>query len=136
LPEALPPAQRLESLDVLRGFAVLGILIMNIQSFSMVDAAYTNPSAFGDLTGVNRWVWLLSHVFADQKFMSLFSLLFGAGIALMAHRLQAQGQSAAWLHYRRMFWLLLFGLGHAYLFWHGDILFTYALAGSVAFHVP
>jgi uncharacterized protein len=125
--------QRLESLDVLRGFAVLGILIMNIQSFSMIEAAYMNPAAYGDLTGVNRWVWHLSHVFADQKFMTIFSLLFGAGMALMAEKSVALGRSAAGLHYRRMFWLLIIGLAHAFLFWFGDILVTYALAGAVAF---
>lgn len=124
---------RIESLDVLRGFAVLGILVMNIQTFAMVSAAYMNPTAFGDLSGVNLAVWLSCHVFADQKFMSIFSMLFGAGIALMAGRSRVAGCSGAWLHYRRMFWLLLFGLAHAYLLWYGDILVTYALAGCVAF---
>ena len=54
------PAERIKSLDVLRGFAVLGILIMNIQSYSMIEAAYFNPTAWGDLTGLNKWVWILS----------------------------------------------------------------------------
>lgn len=77
------PAERIISLDVLRGFAVLGILIMNIQSYAMPGAAYFNPMAYGDLTGLNKWVWILSHIFADQKFMTLFSILFGAGIILI-----------------------------------------------------
>ena len=72
----LPQKKRILSLDILRGVAVLGILIMNIQSFSMVSAAYLNPTAFEDLNGMNKWVWILSHALADQKFLSIFSLLF------------------------------------------------------------
>lgn len=120
-------------MDFLRGFAVLGILVMNVQTFAMIEAVYSNPTAFGDLTGVNRWVWLLSHVLVDQKFMTIFSLLFGAGIALSAQKLQAQGRSQAGGHYRRMASLLAIGMVHAYLFWYGDILVTYALVGAVAF---
>ncbi len=73
-------SRRIESIDVLRGFAVLGILVMNIQSYSMVDPAYFNPTVFGDWTGINFAVWLVSHLFFDTKFMTLFTLLFGAGI--------------------------------------------------------
>lgn len=76
-------SERYHSLDLLRGIAVLGILIMNIQSFAMIQAAYINPTAYGDFTGINRWVWILSHIFADQKFMTIFSILFGAGIILL-----------------------------------------------------
>jgi uncharacterized protein len=135
---------RIESLDVLRGVAVLGILVMNVQSFSMIGAAYINPTAYGDLEGINWWTWLACHVLADQKFMTIFSMLFGAGIVLMAGRREGEGQSgdcprrgpspsAPVLHYRRMAWLLVFGLLHAYLLWYGDILFTYALCGMAAF---
>ncbi len=127
------PSQRILSLDILRGFAVLGILIMNIQSFSMIEAAYINPTAFGDLTGINKWVWMLSHVFADQKFMTIFSILFGAGIVLFTEKAEIKGKNAAELHYRRTFWLLLIGMVHAYVFWHGDILVTYALCSIIAF---
>jgi uncharacterized protein len=73
-------AERIAPFDVLRGFALLGILLMNIQSFAMIDAAYVNPTAYGDLTGANLAVWLFSHVLADQKFMTIFSMLCGAGI--------------------------------------------------------
>ena len=95
-PQRLTPvaaAERIDSLDVLRGFAVLGILVMNIQSFSMPGAAYMNPTAYGDLTGANLWVWILSHLFADQKFMTIFSALFGAGIVLMWQRAEARGRN-------------------------------------------
>ena len=124
---------RVASLDVLRGFAVLGILVMNIQGFAMPMAAYFNPTAYGDLSGINLFTWLLGYLFVDQKFLSMFALLFGAGICLFADRAEARGGRSAGLHYRRMFWLLLFGLVHAYFLWSGDILVTYALCGSVLF---
>lgn len=125
--------ERIASIDVLRGFAVLGILVMNIQAFSMIGAAYMNPTAYGDLTGVNYAVWLLSHVFADRKFMGIFSMLFGAGIVLMTSRREAAGVRTAGVHYRRMGLLLVFGLLHAYLLWYGDILFLYAMCGFVVY---
>ena len=125
--------QRIVSLDVLRGFALLGILVMNIQSFSMIFSAYMNPTAYGDLTGANYWVWLLSHVLTDQKFMTIFSMLFGAGIVLLSSRVEARGQSATGVHYQRMFWLIVFGLLHAYLLWYGDILFLYGICGLVVY---
>ncbi len=124
---------RKESIDVLRGFAVLGILIMNIQSFSMVSAAYSNPQAFGNFEGWNYAVWYVSHLFADLKFMGLFSLLFGAGIILMAERREASGLGVTGFHYRRLFWLLIFGLIHAYGFWYGDILVVYAMTGAIIY---
>lgn len=126
-------SDRIESLDVLRGFAVLGILVMNIQAFAMPGAAYFNPTAYGDLNGLNFFTWLASYLLVDQKFMSIFSLLFGAGICLFADRAEARSGRSVGLHYRRMFYLLVFGLIHAYLLWSGDILVAYALCGSVIF---
>src|SRR5262245_1172627 len=102
---------------------------MNIQSFSMIGAAYINPTAYGDLAGANYWVWVLSHVLADQKFISLFSMLFGAGIVLMTAKAEQSGVRPARLHFRRMGWLVLFGLLHGYLLWSGDILFSYGMCG-------
>jgi len=124
---------RIESLDILRGFALLGILLMNIQSFSMPEAAYLNPMAYGDMTGANKWVWLLSHIFADQKFMTIFSILFGAGILLFAENAEAKRGKSTGLHYRRTFWLLVIGLLHAHLIWHGDILVAYAICSFIVF---
>ncbi len=126
-------SERIQSLDVLRGFAVLGILIMNIQSFSMIRAAYINPTAYGDLTGLNKWIWILSHLFACEKFMTVFSILFGAGIVLLTRRLESKGLSAAGIHYRRTFWLIVIALIHAYWFWYGDILFVYGLSALLVF---
>ncbi len=125
--------QRIVSLDVLRGFAILGILLMNIQSFSMIEAAYLNPTAYGDLTGLNRLVWTLSHLFADLKFISIFSMLFGAGIVLFAQRIREKGLAPAGLHYRRTLWLLVIGLAHGFLLWYGDILASYALVALIAY---
>ena len=118
---------------MLRGFAVLGILVMNIQSFAMPGAAYINPTAYGDLSGANLITWLAGYLLVDQKFMSLFSFLFGAGICLFAERAEARSSGSSGLHYRRMFWLLVFGLAHAYLLWSGDVLVAYSLCGSVIF---
>ncbi len=131
---AAPVAEtaRIDSIDVLRGFALLGILVMNIQAFAMPQAAYFNPTAYGDLEGANLWVWLTGRMFFDQKFMTLFSMLFGAGIVLMAGRAEARG-GAGRVHYRRMGWLLVIGLLHAHLLWYGDILFTYAVCGMVVY---
>ena len=124
---------RIVSLDILRGIAILGILIMNIQSFSMPGAAYLNPMAYGDMTGINKWVWTLSHVFADQKFMTIFSILFGAGVVLFTENAEGRSGKSAGLHYRRTFWLLIIGLLHAHLVWYGDILVAYALCGFIIY---
>jgi len=125
--------KRIVSLDILRGVAVLGILVMNIQSFSMPAAAYINPTAYGDLTGLNKGIWIMSHLLASQKFMSIFSMLFGAGVLIFTNNSEAKGLNPALLHYRRMAWLMVFGLLHGYLLWYGDILFTYSLCGMLLF---
>ncbi len=125
--------ERINSLDALRGFALLGILAMNIQYFSMPMAAYLNPTAYGDLTGANLATWAVLHLLTDQKMMAIFSMLFGAGIVLFTERATASGRSAKSFHYRRNFWLLLFGLAHGYLLWSGDVLFLYAVCAFVLF---
>ncbi len=136
VPQPVAEKERIVSIDVLRGFALLGILPMNIQYFSMISAAYDNPTAYGDLHGANYWIWLFCHVLADQKFMTIFSMLFGAGILLMTSRIEATGKPSASLHYRRMGWLILFGLAHAYLLWSGDILVAYGMCGLVGLPMP
>jgi len=125
--------ERIQSIDVMRGVALLGILAMNIQDFSMIEQAYMNPTAYGDLHGLNYAVWYVCMLFADLKFMSIFSMLFGAGVYLMTSRIEAAGREPGPIHYRRMGWLALFGCLHGYLLWTGDILFTYALGGMVAY---
>jgi len=125
--------KRIDSIDLLRGIAVLGILIMNILSFSMPGSAYLNPTSYGDFNGINKWVWILSHAFADQKFMSLFSILFGAGTILLTDKLKATERSVRKIWYSRIFWLLVFGLLHAWLLWYGDILVYYSICGCIVF---
>ena len=124
---------RIDSLDFLRGFAVLGILVMNIQSFAMPDPAYFNPTVYGDLTGVNFLVWLGSHLFFDSKFMTIFSMLFGAGLFLFCSGKESRKLAPAGYHYRRTLWLLLFGCVHAYLLWNGDILVWYSLSAFIVY---
>ncbi len=118
---------------MLRGFAVLGILIVNVQGFARVPSAYLNPTSGGGFEGVDVWIWGAIYLFADTKFISIFSILFGAGIAMMSDRLDAKGESGAAIHYRRQLWLLLIGLVHAYVIWHGDILVAYALCGLILY---
>lgn len=125
--------ERIASIDVMRGVALLGILAMNIQDFAMIGSAYLNPTTYGDLHGLNYAVWYLCFLFADLKFMSIFSMLFGAGILLMTSRIEAAGRRSGPIHYRRMGWLALFGCLHGYLLWPGDILFTYSLGGVFVF---
>jgi uncharacterized protein len=126
-------AERIDSLDVLRGVAVLGILTMNIGSFAMPSAAYQNPTVWGSLDGLNGVAWTATHLLGDLKFMAIFSMLFGAGLVLMSERREARGEGVWGLHLRRMFWLLVFGLAHAHLIWYGDILVWYAVAGTLVF---
>lgn len=133
VPGPIPTKERVAALDALRGVALLGILPMNIQAFSMVGAAYLNPTAYGDLQGANYWVWFVSHLFVELKFMAIFAMVFGAGIVLMTSRIETSNRDAKPLHYRRMGWLILFGLLHGFLLWYGDILLTYGLCGIVAF---
>ncbi len=122
-PAPLGAAGRLDALDVLRGFAVLGIFAINIWFMALPEAFYINGTALGPLTGTDQTVWTGITFLIAQKFVTLFSLMFGAGIALMA------GKNSGKRHVPRMVWLLVFGLAHAYLLWPGDILVTYAICG-------
>ncbi|HEY0147446.1 MAG TPA: DUF418 domain-containing protein [Allosphingosinicella sp.] len=123
---------RIATLDIVRGFAVMGILAMNIVAFAMPFPAYMNPVAFGDASGADMASWALSFVFVDGKMRGLFSFLFGASMLLVIESARAKGEDAASVHFRRMIWLLLFGLVHLYLIWFGDILVSYALIGMAA----
>lgn len=124
---------RITTIDAIRGFAVLGILLMNIVDFAMPAYAYSDPHYYGGDTGANWWTWALIYVFADGKMRGLFTLLFGASLALVAEGAIKSEGNAARVHYNRMAVLLLIGLAHAYLVWSGDILVLYAVCGSVAF---
>jgi uncharacterized protein len=131
--KAAEPPNRIATLDLLRGVAVMGILSVNVIGFAMPDPAYLNPAAYGGATGANLVTWLLNFILIDHKMRGLFSMLFGASMLLVIERAEAAGRSAAVVHYSRMAWLLVFGLAHFYLIWSGDILTTYALVGMAAF---
>ena len=157
VPELAKPAPRIDALDLLRGIAILGIFLMNTWTMSVPQEAYTNPAAYnphwvighgfppgaevypGDqtyadlepLTGINRATYVGIHLFADMKFITTFSILFGAGIVLQAQRSQKKGRNPWTTHYLRMGVLLMFGLCHTFGFWYGDILTDYALCGLI-----
>ena len=124
---------RIHSIDLLRGFAILGILIMNITNFSQVNIAYMNPTIGAGLEGYNQYFHAFNYIFADTRFMSIFSILFGAGVVLFTRNAEIKGKRAGVLHFKRMFWLLLFGFVHAYFIWSGDILVAYAICGCFIF---
>ena len=125
---------RIESLDVLRGFALLGILLVNIVAFGLVSSAFLDPGIYlTPIGGIDYIVWAFIELSSAGAMRTLFSILFGAGVVLFVTGSTAK---SGWLHYRRNFWLLVFGLINAYIFlWPGDILVTYALSGFVLWFV-
>jgi uncharacterized protein len=131
MPHLTPVAtrDRIETLDVLRGFALLGILAMNIRAMAAPFGAYMYPYALFDYAGASRAAYVFTAVVFDLKMMGLFSMLFGAGVLLYAAKPTETGRPPRRLWFRRMFWLLVIGLVHAYLIWQGDILVPYALCG-------
>lgn len=135
LPHAAPDG-RIASLDIVRGVAVLGIVVANIIGLGQPMTAYTYPGAF--LTPPTAWddgLWGAQLVLIDGKLRALFTLLFGSGLVLFLRRAAARdaagarGPGAAALLARRLGWLALFGFAHWLLLWRGDILMSYALAG-------
>lgn len=130
-PAPVSPGDRIEALDVLRGFALLGILAMNIRAMAGPFGSYMYPYALYDYTGANRAAYIFTSMAFDLKMMGLFSMLFGAGTLLYAAKSTDTGKAPRGLWFRRMFWLLLIGLAHAYLIWDGDILVPYALCGML-----
>lgn len=129
-------AARVEALDVLRGVAVLGILAMNITAFGLLSQAYDNPLVDGGATGANLLGWKIINVGFEGTMRGIFSLLFGAGIVLLTERMEQAGAGimAAEVHFRRMLWMMLFGVIHwTLLLWYGEILFAYSLCGLVLF---
>ena len=119
-------SERIEAMDVLRGFALLGILLMNIEAFVgplVASLVGLDPT----LTGVDRIVDAAIYILVQGKFYLLFSLLFGMGFAVMMQRADARGHAFGALYLRRTLALLVIGLIHLLLIWSGDILTIYAL---------
>ena len=118
---------RITSLDLIRGVAVLGILLMNAVSFRFGHGPYFNLNAGGSESWLDWTVGIFGEVFVDQKFMGVFSLLFGAGMVLFIDRASRRGRRAALLNLWRNGLLLLIGVLH-FLVWDGDVLIAYALS--------
>lgn len=119
-------AERIEAMDILRGFALLGILLMNLEGFVgpvMASGSGLDPA----LTGMDRTVDLLVYVLVQGKFYTLFSLLFGMGFAVMSERAEQARRPFAGVYWRRGLVLLAIGVIHALFIWAGDILMMYAL---------
>ncbi|MCK5126094.1 MAG: DUF418 domain-containing protein [candidate division Zixibacteria bacterium] len=125
--------ERVSIVDILRGFALLGILAINIDFFALPSSIMFAPSLAGGFTGLDLLTWKVDSMLFFEKMMAIFSMLFGGGLILMMERAEKAGRKLGGIYYRRLFWLLLFGLIHAYFFWYGDILVSYAICGLVIF---
>lgn len=121
--------ERIEVLDVMRGFAILGILIGNMQWFSGYGMMPPAVAALG--TATDHIVQFLVHFFVEGKFYSIFSFLFGFGFALQIAKAEERGDERASFFKRRMFWLLIIGFAHGFFIWAGDILSVYAISGFI-----
>jgi uncharacterized protein len=128
---------RIASLDILRGVALLGVLLLNILGFGMASAGYFHPLVgLGKNPELNYAVWGIMNLFFEGSMRGLFSLLFGAGIVLFATGFGTRSgkEKGAFLHYKRTFFLLLFGMFDSFvLLWTGDILILYAMAGALLY---
>jgi uncharacterized protein len=133
IPEAATTSERILSLDVIRGIAVMGIFSVNVVGMAMIEYAYFYPPAYGFEGLGDRIMWAGNFLVVDGRFRSLFSILFGASMVLVIERAVAAGKPGWQVHYPRMAVLLLFGLAHYYFFWWGDILANYALVGMIAY---
>jgi len=132
----LQKKERIIFLDAIRGIAVLGILIMNIMGQGQSEVFYNNMDLSQPITGPNFYAWAIEMGVFEGTMRGLFSILFGAGTILLLARLEKTRAhlDVADIYYRRMIWLLVFGLINAYIFlWPGDILYYYALCGLFLF---
>lgn len=124
-------SERIHEIDGIRGFALLGILMMNIMSFAtpmMQDGM--DQQATERFTGqYNEWSIFFINTFVTTNFYTMFSFLFGLGFYIFLSRAQNKVQSTNVLFLRRMGMLLIFGILHGVLLWYGDILWTYAVTG-------
>jgi uncharacterized protein len=129
----VPAAGRDERIDALRGLALLGILLVNIQSFAWGG---TNPAGYlRDGAGTaDRLLFWFTVTFVNLKFMPLFAMLFGAGFGLLLGKLQALTSAPRAVFRRRMAFLFAFGVLHGVFLYYGDITHMYALAGLVLLH--
>lgn len=124
-------SERSDILDVLRGFALLGVLLDNVMGFT----GWGNLTLAGKESlptwSVDRVLGLFELAFINGKFYSLFSLLFGIGFSIILYSNEKKGINPYKIFYRRLFFLMLFGLAHCLGLWEGDILLLYALIGFI-----
>ena len=123
-------SDRITHLDLIRGVAVMGILTMNMSLFGLEGAGYYDLSAEGSYTPLDWFFGVLGESLSDQKFMGIFSALFGASALLFLERAERRGQPAVRLNLRRNIILLGIGVIHS-IFWEGDILAVYALCAPL-----
>ena len=134
LNEPVAESQRIRSIDTLRGFALLGILLLNIIAFSGPIAAYFDPSADNEVSGLNLAVAMFVDIWGEGAFRAIFSMLFAAGLLIFLAKPVAEEGRLKSLYYRRTWLLVAFGLFNAYiLLWFGDILYTYGVTGLVLY---
>lgn len=129
-------SERIDSIDVLRGVAVLGILTINIFGFALPSMAQANPSLLGPMNQADWITYFVAWIALEGSQRAIFSMLFGAGVILFLSRIMAsdRAQYGVRLYYRRTLWLIAFGLIDAYiLFWPGDILYFYGVAGLLLY---
>jgi uncharacterized protein len=127
--------ERITSLDIMRGFVLCGILLMNINGFGLAHA-YQDPTIAGGYEGWNLYTWIATNMFFEGTMRGLFSLLFGVGMYILLDRMEKReaGIKGADIYFRRLMWLLVFGVIHAYLLiWSGEILYNYALMGFLVY---
>lgn len=129
----VPGDERIGSLDLLRGVAVLGILMVNVWTFALPFPAALDPNLPGFDQGADRAAYALVGMVFYNKMMPIFSMLFGAGIVLFTSRVEARGGRSGRRWFARQFWLWVIGLLHGYLLWNGDILVPYAVAGLILY---
>lgn len=127
-------SERISSMDIIRGVALCGILLMNITGFGLYNS-YDDPTNNGGATGWDLKVWWINSMFFEGTMRGMFSMLFGAGILLFTSRsVQNDAGLVTDLFFRRLMWMVLFGIIHCYLLlWHGEILYSYGIVGMFAF---
>ncbi|MCH8261115.1 MAG: DUF418 domain-containing protein [Planctomycetes bacterium] len=137
-PEIGPPMEpvrepeRIHALDVLRGFAIFGIFMVNIAFFSMPIATVLDPTSLANESSSDQFWHALMRALFEVKFITLFSILFGMGLVVQMQRAEKRGRPFVGLYLRRTFVLMALGLIHALGLWYGDILFVYSFVAIVA----
>jgi len=119
--------ERIGAVDIMRGVAIFGILLVNMRDFNS-PLQYLQPGSWWNHP-LDRTTEAVIDIFAQASFYTLFSFLFGFGAMVFRERVRSRGHSFHRLFSRRLFVLLLIGCIHAFLIWHGDILISYALIG-------